>query len=282
MKPGKISGTARLIAAATVLLDAEGDGASIRPATGAAAWCARFLGRTPGGGFLLASVRSRFGRKLWRGLERGTHPGIIAHYWRRKHRIEALVRDALRDGFSRVVIYGAGFDTLGLRLADEFPEVEFCERDFPGVVAVKRAVCAEEPGRPNFCIESVDATEPLGHPGVRTLVVIEGVLMYLKPDALDAFWARVYRESGDGVRVVFTYMERWPDGSCGFLPRSRAVTAWLRFSGEPFCWSCAYASLPEFLDERGFTTRVNERLSAPPEHSGPAGENLVVAEVRRR
>ena len=61
-------------------------------------------------------------------MERATHPGIVRHWMLRKKWIELRVRAAIADGADQVVVLGAGFDTLGVRMAVERPDYS-CGRD---------------------------------------------------------------------------------------------------------------------------------------------------------
>ena len=58
----------------------------------------------------------------------------------RKRWIESRVRAAIADGASQLVVLGAGFDTLGVRLAVERPDFRVVEIDHPATLAVKRSV----------------------------------------------------------------------------------------------------------------------------------------------
>jgi O-methyltransferase involved in polyketide biosynthesis len=121
------SSTAALIAAATVLLDRDPRYQDLVPA-GAAAICARCLN-----GFWRNATK-------WSGLawaaERATIPGLMLHFMLRKRWIEEAVRGALGRGCQRVVVLGAGYDTLAARLAPQFPAVRFVEIDHPATQAV--------------------------------------------------------------------------------------------------------------------------------------------------
>ena len=77
-------------------------------------------------------------RPVWRASESLTHPGILAHYWHRKRWIESRCRVAIKEGVTHVVVIGAGFDTLALRLAGEFPDVRWIELDHPATQGAKQ------------------------------------------------------------------------------------------------------------------------------------------------
>ena len=184
MKAAQASSTAKLIAAATLLLDSEPHHAAL-VAPGAAALCRRMLSGSTRDRWLARSAVSPPTRLLWRALERCTLPGVIEHYWHRKRWIEQRCRAMLAQGFDRVLVLGAGFDTLALRLAAEFAQADLLEIDHPATQAAKRrALGSAAPRGVRFAALDL-ATQPLATalPGDSraTLVLIEGVLMYLAP-----------------------------------------------------------------------------------------------------
>jgi methyltransferase (TIGR00027 family) len=138
--------------------------------------------------------------------------GIIRHYLRRKQHIEQQAHRLLKnDQIRRVVIVAGGFDTLALRLAEQYPGVEFIELDHPATQRVKvQAVGADQPENLQFIpvdftkqrLEDVlDVDDDSG-----TLFVVEGVLMYLSEADVGAlFWA--LKQIAPGTRsLIFTYL----------------------------------------------------------------------------
>ena len=130
MKPAQASSTAKVIAASTILLASEDRSPEMVPPD-AAGLCEIFLSGNTTDRLLAKSARNPWSRRLWRGLERMTLPGIVRHYARRKRWIESHCRTAIADGCGKIVILGAGFDTLGMRLSREFASLEVIEMDHP-------------------------------------------------------------------------------------------------------------------------------------------------------
>ena len=205
---------------------------------------------------------------MWRRLAALVQPGITAHYWHRKRWIEECCRTALADGTQRVVVAGAGFDTLALRLAPQFPDVEFVELDHPATQREKRAALArfrsDLVAVGNLSFLPVDLSiEPLPvrsfDDGKRTLLIMEGLLMYLKPTTVDQLFAGLGHFRSP-IQVVFSFMTQWDDGSCGFRPRSRWVERWLASREEPFTWSLRSDILESYL--RTFGLLLVKRATA--------------------
>jgi methyltransferase (TIGR00027 family) len=271
------------------LLDSDPETVAL-VAPGAAQWCWILLSTSAKDCLLAASAAWPPTRFLWRRLERLVQPGIIAHYWHRKHWIEQCCREALAAGCQRVVVAGAGFDTLALRLAPQFPQIEFVEIDHPATQREKRAAMAKHRNglvaAGNLSFISADfGTAPLPisafDDGKRTLLIMEGLLMYLAPTTVEQLFAAL-GGVGSQVEVVFSFMVQWEDGSCGFRPRSRWVERWLASREETFTWSTRSASLQSYLRTFGLsimkraTTRDLAALYGS-SHLGLEGEELVLA-----
>lgn len=290
MKAGQASATARVIAASTVLLASRPGDEDLVPA-GAAELSREFLATSWTDRCLSRSVRSPWTRWIWRGLERLTHPGIMRHYLLRKRWIEEQCLAAILEGVRRVIVIGAGLDTLAMRLAPGHPEVAWVEIDHPATQAHKRRGLAQaRRGLPaNLTLLGIDlAHEPLP-PGLKadprsTLVIIEGVLMYLPEPEVEALLRDQVRGlSSASVRLIFSHMVRWPEGPAGFRPNSWWIDRWLAWRGEPFRWTLPTRAVEPWLRSLGFKLL---RQAEPPfsteagvSKGGLKGENLVMCQV---
>jgi O-methyltransferase involved in polyketide biosynthesis len=114
-----------------------------------------------------------------------------------------------------------------------------------------------------------------------TLVVIEGVLMYLKEAEVAALLRDQVRDlSVAPVRLIFSHMVSWPQGRAGFRPTSWWIDRWLDWRDEPFQWTISPQALEPWLQGLGFELL---RQAEPPFTSeaaepqdGLKGENLVM------
>jgi methyltransferase (TIGR00027 family) len=105
---------------------------------------------------------------------------------------ELILRAIARDGVGTVLNLAAGLDTRPYRLPLP-PTLRWVEVDFPDVIAYKREQLAGE--RPTCALEQVgiDLTDVAGRRALfdrigaavrRVLIVSEGLLIYLTPDAV--------------------------------------------------------------------------------------------------
>lgn len=266
MKEDKPSATAYLIARSTFFLSRDPLMGGLVPEH-SAELSRRFVHtRSRFASLLDAVVNSKPLRPLAALLERATIPGIKLHYALRKRYLEEIAREALRDELRQVVVIGAGFDTLTLRLHDAFSETNFFEVDHPATQRVKRRVVeSQPPAKRNLQFISLDLTHGnleeslLASADYRsdadTLFVAEGLLMYLTPAEIDLILQFIRHHSGRKSRLAFTFMETQSGGRIGFRQSSRAVDAWLRLRGERFKWGSHRARIGEFLSVRGFAVR---------------------------
>lgn len=280
MKENRASETAQLIALATVMLAADPQRQHL-VAPGAAEWSRLLLESHPRGQRAVRWARTRWLRALWGFAERLAWPGISEHYWHRKNWIEARVRSALAAGWQRVLIPGAGLDTLALRLAPEFGGVEFVELDHPATRRFKlRALAAAQPGIPgNLRFVEADLAHAalpgeFAADGRSTIVVAEGLLMYLPPAAVREFLQSVAGlERG---RLLFTFMR-------GDVRQRRIVQLKLKQRGEPFLWKARPNELGGVLAECGLSLVEHATGSALAEAAGGTafeGEDVVYCERR--
>jgi methyltransferase (TIGR00027 family) len=263
MRNHRPSATAYLIARSVVFVSRDPKLGHLVPplAAEASVWFMQACSRHAK--FLLSAMGQRWFRALALAFERLTAPGILLHYILRKHFLEEIARGSLGEGFNQVVILGAGFDTLALRLHSEFSGVRFIEIDHPATQRVKReALEARHLPKTNMDLLPVDfnqkkISESLlqnqeYRPEADTLFIAEGVLMYLKLDEIDGIFRFLREQGGRKCRFAFTFMEPQANGKINFRNSSRAVDLWLRLRGETFEWGIKRENLPAYLESKGF------------------------------
>jgi methyltransferase (TIGR00027 family) len=295
MREDRPSSTATLIAAATVFLARDARVSDLVP-SGAAEWCARCLEA-------LSSLKTvetlshpalRWAARL---SERATVPGLLLHFMLRKRWIEEAVRSALTEGCEQVVIMGAGFDTLALRLSREFPRASFIEIDHPATQASKRRAAegGGAPGNLRFiavdlaCVRLQDALSGGAYrAAARSVFIIEGLLMYLTDAEVGGVFTALRELQRAGGRVVFTVMEPTPDGRSAFHNATPLVRYLLSRWSEPFKSALPRDDATRFLARFGFRLRalaaaetLRETYLAPSDRGNltlARGEMIVLAE----
>lgn len=187
----------------------------------------RWVAETSFGWRLVAKASTTaLGRKIARGLERWFVPGIMLHYVVRKRFIDDVVTEALGDGFTQVIVLGAGFDTLAARLHRSASEIRFIEIDHPVTQAVKRRGMREGGGLlANVFLLAADLSRqsltsllrvPTLREGEPTIVVAEGFLMYLSVEEVLRLFDELASLPTSRLRLVFTTMIEQRSGLPGF------------------------------------------------------------------
>ena len=176
-------------------------------------------------------------------------PGTFEGIGERKIFMNEQVLAAIKAGAKQVLVVGAGFDTLCLRLAPQFPHVEFFEVDHPATSAAKAKGVTQEGQPENMTLLAADLNEtPLSvlmkeagrwNTSAQSVVVAEGLFIYLKEEVVRQVFREVAACTGPGTRVAFSH---------GIAIRDhRFANALLRLIGEPWLSSCASADLPGYI-----------------------------------
>ncbi len=198
-------------------------------------------------------------------------PGQFEALGERKAFFEHQVREAIAAGATQVLVLGAGFDTLGWRLAPEFPAVKFFEIDHPRTAGFKaRGIKAMGPRENLFLIAEdlgnrrlVDTltANPAWNPKDCTVFVAEGLVMYLPGDTVRDMFSQCAEIAGPGSRIAFSYIPTGAD-SRPDAGRWTGLMLWLqKVTGEPWIWSIRPDALGPFLMELGwqFDSALAER-----------------------
>jgi methyltransferase (TIGR00027 family) len=190
-------------------------------------------------------------------------PGQFEAFGHRKAFCERQVREGIGAGATQILVLGAGYDTLGWRLAPEFPRVNFFEIDHPATADLKAKGIEQMGQRENLHLLAEDLAErklvdvlsvnETWDRTARTVIVAEGLLMYLPPPAPQELFGQCAAIAGAGSRIAFTYIGTGADGRPD-VGRWTGLVLWiLKASGEPWLWSIRPEGLGGFLEESGWT-----------------------------
>lgn len=197
-------------------------------------------------------------------------PGIYLYQVMRKRYIESVARSHVLPNVSQLIVLGAGFDTLSLRIGSSRVGMTVIEVDHPA----SRAAKLEAIGRFNFstgpCVfvdSDIDrdgiaeslARCPEYDPNAPTLFVAEGLTMYLQESRVRDLFEFVSGGSSES-RILFTYMEEGPDGSWDFREQGALATRWLAFKNERFTWGAKRQAIAGILAQCGLDL-VEERTA---------------------
>ena len=190
-------------------------------------------------------------------------PGQFEAFAHRKAFCERQVRVGINAGATQVLVLGAGYDTMGWRLAPEFAGTTFFEIDHPATARLKAQGIDAMGPRDNLCLiaeylgqrslADILKTNALWDQGAQTVIVAEGLVMYLDPEAVRDLFGQCGEIAGSGSRIAFSYIPTGTDGRPD-AGRWTGLMLWLqKLAGEPWTWSIRPEELGLFLKESGWT-----------------------------
>ena len=132
----------------------------------------------------------------------------------RTHAIDELVRGAIRDGCTRLVLLGAGYDTRATRLP-EATAISVFEIDHPSTQARKRRALEGTPAHVRYVPVNFER-DSLGRalrdagldPAQRSCVVWEGVFSYLSAEAIDLTLGALVQTCAPDSLIILTYVDQ--------------------------------------------------------------------------
>jgi methyltransferase (TIGR00027 family) len=191
-------------------------------------------------------------------------PGQFEAFGHRKAFCERQARDGVGAGATQILVLGAGYDTMGWRLAPEFPSVNFFEIDHPATANLKAKGIKAMGERENLCLIPEDlgkqklvnvlTNNELWDASAQTVIVAEGLVMYLPRDAVQDMFCQCAATTGAGSRVVFSYIPTGADGRPDAGPWTGLMLKLQKAIGEPWLWSISPEDLGSFLETTGWTS----------------------------
>ncbi len=193
-------------------------------------------------------------------------PGEFKALAHRKAFCEQQVRYSIGKGATQALVLGAGYDTMGWRLAPEFPSVNFFEIDQPATMYQKiQGVEALGTRKNLFLIQEDLGKKSLKETlmsnqswdiNAKSVIVAEGLLMYLTANAVEGLFRQCAEITGSGSRFVFSYIPSSSDGKLD-VGRWTGLMLWLQKAmREPWIWSIRPDELETFLKNLGWTSLI--------------------------
>ncbi|AAM06123.1 TPA: class I SAM-dependent methyltransferase [Methanosarcina acetivorans] len=192
-------------------------------------------------------------------------PGVGVSCLVRARYFDDVVKASITDGLEQLVVLGAGYDSRAYRI-EGLERVRVFEVDVPTTQKLKtdkvREIFGVLPGHVTYVPADLavdDLGQRLAESGYdtsrKTLFLLEGLVYYLPPTAVDKVLAFIAHSSGRGSAMVFDYIPAsLVDGTC----EQEAGRNWQKAvtdAGEPFLFGVDEVALEAFLSERGFTLR---------------------------
>lgn len=163
------------------------------------------------GVFKLLFKFESFRRYFQRKLPYGSYEYIVA----RTKYLDSVFQYAVNNKFEQIVILGAGFDTRAIRLNKD-NKIKVFEVDTPATQIYKINKLKKTKIEINqnlvfvpFDLNQFSLKETLKRSNLekkKTLFIMEGLLMYLEPSAVDSLFKNINEFSKSGSEIVFDYI----------------------------------------------------------------------------
>jgi len=175
--------------------------------------------------------------------------------------VDDLAKKLADEGLEQIVILGAGFDTMALRIREALSGVTVFEVDHPATQTVKRQVI-ERIGRPENLrfvavdFEKDDFVEKLREAGFehsrRSFIVWVGVSYYLTNKAVANTLEQIASLGGAGTKLVWDYL--LGEVVNGTTANRDAVDKARRAAklGEPWLFGLEVSQVPYYVEQFGF------------------------------
>ncbi len=185
-------------------------------------------------------------------------PGYLIHFPLRKRFMDDQVREGQEQGCTQLLVLGAGLDSLALRWA---PKGLLCaELDHPSTGVAKQEATRLAGLQSDTLLQvQVDLAQrtvlqalesSIWDTSAPTVIVAEGLLMYLPPPAVEALFRGVAEAVGPGSRFAFSWLPQDEEGRV-LLDR---VTRWgVAAAGEPVNWSSKPSDVGPMLLANGWS-----------------------------
>jgi methyltransferase (TIGR00027 family) len=206
--------------------------------------------------FKLPPVQSYFLKNIYA-------PGMYEYVVSRTKFIDGEMKKALESGAEQVLIFGAGFDSRGIRFRDLAKKAAVFELDAPLTQKAKidryREKGIEIPANLVFIPIDFDREsipEKLAEYGFqkgrKTLFILEGLTMYLQPESVDATFKILEEVSTEGSRVMFDHIYASVVRQENLYEGEKELYEGVLKRNEKFCFGIEKGSINEFLNRYGF------------------------------
>lgn len=194
-------------------------------------------------------------------------PGFQNSVTVRVRYFDDFTQTSIVGGIEQLVILGAGYDSRAYRI-EGLKKIRTFEVDHPVIQDVKimktKKIFGALPDHVTYVpvnLASEDFFQKLlekGYdPSKKTLFLMEGLLYYLPPAAVERMLSSIVRNSTKGSTILFDYLcKSVIDGSTP-LEAGRNLQRGMMQLGEPFLFGIDDGMIEEFLAKREFSQIVN-------------------------
>jgi len=196
-------------------------------------------------------------------LRNFVYPGINGSIVARVRYIDDYLETCIEKGLKQLVVIGAGYDTRAHRFEELKKNAKVFEIDFPGTQERKKRILAEIfDSIPEHVVfvpirsENDKLDNMLFENGydnhLKTLFIMEGVIMYMPPETVDETLAFIAENTGEGSSVIFDLLERSVINGTSKLREAKSMLKAVNKLDEPFLFGLDPNEIEDFLTIKGF------------------------------
>ena len=190
-------------------------------------------------------------------------PGVNGAIVARIRYIDEVLLECVAADFKQLVIIGAGYDTRAYRIEGVKENLRVFEVDHPITQQVKvekiKEIFESLPDHVVY-VPVVFGSDRLDqkliesgyNPELKTLFVVEGLLMYIPPPAVDGLLSFVVNATGGGSAFVADYFTTAVIDGTSTLPEAWALRQFVESEGAPLQFGIEEGNTEAFFKERGF------------------------------
>lgn len=194
-------------------------------------------------------------------------PGLSNSIIVRVRYFDDFVCNSIEEGLEQLVILGAGYDTRAYRIK-ELKKIRVFEVDHPNTQSFKREKIKEIFGSLPDHVTYVPIdfeTQKLGKTlfkngydkSLQTLFIMEGLIMYIPPEAVDETLNFIADNSRKGSQIIFDYYPESVVDGTSELEVGQNIRNFVINHGEPLQFGIQEGTIAKFLSGYGFSKIEN-------------------------
>lgn len=207
-----------------------------------------------------ALIRLPFAKRIFTRI--AAPKGIYEYVISRTKYIDSVFKRAISQNFDQILVFGAGFDTRALRFQHEMRQTRIFELD---IITTQQSKIRQYQKRnlaipENLTFIPIDfdkdslsgkLDEVRFQRELKSLFVLEGLIMYLKPESIDFTFKTIQEYSGHGSRIVFDAVHDSVINQTATHYGEDGIVATVSKAGEQWQFGLDQGRIVQFLDKYG-------------------------------
>ena len=187
--------------------------------------------------------------------------GIYEYVIARTKVIDEIFSNALSNHFDQILLFGAGFDTRGIRLTDENQKTRIFELDVHTTITDKLKQYKKRkinPGKINYIeidFNKEKIADKLKMAGFqynkKTLYILEGITMYLDEPAFNEDFKFISESAGQRSQVIFDFIYKSVLEEKNLFYGEQEIYQNVKKAGEGWSFGIEKEGIENFLKHQG-------------------------------